>query len=271
MAGEWIKWVKGLAKRPEVLQMAHIMQRSRHEVAGLLCEFWEWADENVLLAEESATCPGFVRIASASKALVDTLAGADGFAEAMSAVGWLIIRDGSLEFPKFGRHNGKSAKRRALDAERKRMTRAESPDSVPKKSASGADKSKTREEKRREESKDNPDLSGSQEKQPEKPPDAFEVFWNLYPHRGGNRVGKSKTLALWKSIPADDRENLLVATRNYTTSLNTPGKDGFSPPARDPERFLKANWWRDWIASANPVQQFQPPSQYKDLKPIRQG
>lgn len=154
MTGDWIKWVKGLAKRPEVLEMARMMNRSRHEVAGLLMEFWEWADDNVTLETESANCPGFVRIASASCPLVNHLAGADGFAEAMTSVGWLVIRDGRLEFAKYGRHNGKSAKRRASDAERKRNERSHSPESVPNLSASNADKKRTREEKRREENKD---------------------------------------------------------------------------------------------------------------------
>ena len=128
--------------------MAALMGRSRHEVTGLLMEFWEWADDNVMPADESAICPGFVRIPSASELLVDTLAGADGFASALSAVGWIVIRDGAIEFPKFGRHNGKSGKRRALDAERKRTDRDPRPDSVRNMSASDADKKRTREEKR---------------------------------------------------------------------------------------------------------------------------
>lgn len=148
MAGDWIKWTKGLAKRPEVLHMAHVLGRSRHEVAGLLCEFWEWTDDNVVPSDSSATCPGFVRIVSASCPLVDSLAGVDGFAKAMSAVGWLIIRDDTIEFPKFGRHNGKSAKRRALDAERRRSGR-ECPQGVHNLSASEADKMKTRGEESR--------------------------------------------------------------------------------------------------------------------------
>lgn len=210
MAVEWIKWVKGLAKRPEVLQMAHILNKSRHEVAGLLCEFWEWADENVSVSEEdsaSAICPGFVRIASASNTLVDTLSGADGFAEAMTAVGWLIVRDGSLEFPKFGRHNGKSAKRRALDAERKRTTRAESPDSVRDLSASQADKKKTRGEEKREKDSSSKNPSGvfvkptveevaayCRERKNSIDPEAFVAHYQS----NGWMVGKSK-MKDWKS------------------------------------------------------------------------
>lgn len=163
---DWIKWQKGLAKKPEVFQMAIALGRSRHEVAGLLCEFWEWADDNIAPADESATCPGFVRITSASDALIDALVGLTGFASAMSSVGWISLRNGRIEIPNFGRHNGKSAKRRALDAESKRTSRRQNVGEV---SASKADKKRTRREEKREEEK-REDSSPNGEENPLPPP-----------------------------------------------------------------------------------------------------
>jgi hypothetical protein len=64
----------------------------------------------------------------------------------MISVGWLVDDGGSLVLPEFDTHNGQSAKRRAQDADRKKVVR--------KTSASEADKKRTREEKRREEKKE---------------------------------------------------------------------------------------------------------------------
>ena len=102
MAGDWIKWTKGLAKRPEVLQMAADLGRSRHEVAGLVMEFWEWCDDNVVPEGETANCSGLVSIAAVSTTLVDSIVGVPGFADSMTAVDWLRINAarGLLELPR---------------------------------------------------------------------------------------------------------------------------------------------------------------------------
>lgn len=164
MAGDWLKWCKGLARKPEVLHMASQLGISRHDVAARLMEVWEWADDNAeLVLDLSEFCPGVVRLPSASASIIDDFAGISGFADSMSSVGWVTIRDGRIEFPKFSRHNGKLAKTRALDADRKRTKRAGkvagSPHSVPNLSTSQTDKRpqnvRSREEKR-EDKKETP-------------------------------------------------------------------------------------------------------------------
>lgn len=157
MAGEWIKWTKGLARKPEVMQIAHRLGLSRHAAAGLLMEVWEWADDNVVVQELSGSEPdttaGSVRLGEQSLQLFDATFGVSGLADAMTAVGWIVIRSGSLTFPNFARHNGKSAKARALDSSRKRAERAGAPNGVREMSGFKPDKSRTRGEERREEEK----------------------------------------------------------------------------------------------------------------------
>ena len=68
----------------------------------------------------------------------------------------------------------------------------------------------------------------------------FDEFWNLYPKRNGRKVGKKNTLKLFKNI--EEFDLLIIATKNYTESKIA--KDNFS---RDPERFLKNDFWQDWI------------------------
>ena len=114
MAGDWIKWEKGLAWKPEVLAIAAKLKKTRKEVAATLMELWEWADE--------ITDDGHA--ASVTFVTVDERTGVTGLSRAMSEVGWLQATEDGVLFPKFVRHNGASAKARLLAAERKRNERS---------------------------------------------------------------------------------------------------------------------------------------------------
>jgi hypothetical protein len=140
MAADWIKWVKGLTKRREVLAMASALKKDRRLVAAICMEVWEWADENTQDGEVYAITFAFL----------DEMVGVRGFMQAMSDTGWVVERPGGIMFPNWDRHNGTSAKRRALDRERKRE---ESPKNLHGVSASKAEDSRSRLDQRREEEK----------------------------------------------------------------------------------------------------------------------
>jgi len=113
MAGDWIKWTVGLTRKPEVLGMARRLGKDRRFVAGCLMELWEWMDQ--------VSCDGHADYVTFDD--VDGHVGVEGFAGSMAEVGWLR-RDGEgLSLPNFERHNGTSAKSRALATERKRLQR----------------------------------------------------------------------------------------------------------------------------------------------------
>lgn len=78
-------------------------------------------------------------------------------------------------------------------------------------------------------------------------PEAFTTFWKAYPAREGKRRGKATAFKLWKAIHPDERALLQTATEHYAASKEA--RDGF---AKDPERFFKADWWRDWIEPPEP-------------------
>lgn len=184
MAGDWIKWVKGLVDRREVVVIAQALSMDRRMVAGCLMQLWEWADDNVDFSVHvvseicpqsvrglSETCPETVHEESAfchlpflEPSFVDELLCVDGFADAMIKAGWLHHSDAGLTFPNAERHNGKSAKKRAIDNIRKQMDREKSSETSRTKTGRASDKSRTRrgqktdkprtrEEKRREENK----------------------------------------------------------------------------------------------------------------------
>jgi hypothetical protein len=113
MAGDWIKWTVGLTRKREVVAIASALGLSRREVAAMLMEVWEWADAN--------TTNGHVP--SVTNVTLDEFLNCDGFAQAMQKEGWLVFDGTSITFPNFDRHNGKSAKSRALAANRKRAER----------------------------------------------------------------------------------------------------------------------------------------------------
>jgi hypothetical protein len=103
---------------------------------------------------------------------------------------------------------------------------------------------------------------GPENGKPKKPrndyPEAFEEFWQVYPTRNGRRSGKANSFTLWKKIPAADRPAVLAAAENFSRSgLARDDK------ARDPERFLKGDWWRDWVETPAAT---QAASIYKDLQ-----
>mgnify|MGYP001172807628 CR=1 FL=1 len=84
MARDWIKWVKGLSKRREVLVIARNLGISRREAACACMEVWEWADDE--------TVDGNIRGATGDD--IDLMLGLPGFAVALQApeVGWLVVR-----------------------------------------------------------------------------------------------------------------------------------------------------------------------------------
>jgi len=133
MAGDWIKMRTNLDTDPAVVRIASGLKTDRYSVVGRLHRIWSWANEHLTDGQDVPVDSEFL------DALVET----PGFSEQLRRVGWLSGRDGSLVFPSFERHNGASAKSRAMDSERKK--------SVRKMSGSQPDKFGTREEKRREE------------------------------------------------------------------------------------------------------------------------
>jgi hypothetical protein len=72
----------------------------------------------------------------------------------------------------------------------------------------------------------------------------FDEFWKIYPPRNGRKLTKKESLQFFKDNfkEEDQIRSLLEATKNYSKS----GKEGF---IRDPIRFLKKDFWKDWIES----------------------
>ena len=112
MAGHWIKWEKGLLRKPEVMTIAGELGVSDYHAAAVCMAVWEWADD--------VTIDGNIK---AKPEVVDKVSYQPGLAKAMQDVGWLTVVKDGIRFPNYDRHNGRTAKERALDANRKAMGR----------------------------------------------------------------------------------------------------------------------------------------------------
>lgn len=117
MAGDWLKWVKGLIRRPEIIQAAGLLKRSRHDVAGRWMDLMEWTDENVSEANRIGESDDAL-VKNLTPEIIDDLVGLPEFARAMSSAGWLVLRSADVTFANYFRHNDKTAKDRALGASR---------------------------------------------------------------------------------------------------------------------------------------------------------
>jgi hypothetical protein len=173
MAGDWMKMRMDLFTHPKVVRISSALKADNLRTVGGLMSAWCLFDVH----SESGFLSGY------TLETIDYELRWPGFAQEMCAVGWLEVVDGGLLLPRFDTHNGQSAKRRAMDAERKRDVR--------KTSASEADKLRTREEKRREE-KDKP-LSTTPTSA-----DGFANFWQAWP-KSTRKVAKDQCAAKWKA------------------------------------------------------------------------
>ncbi len=145
MAGDWIKWVKGLTRRTEVIQIAAGLKLDRRLVAAVCMEFWEWVDDSTT----DGNLPG------CNSETVDSVVCVPGFGSAMVRVGWLIETPNGMAVAHFDRHNSASSKARALNALRQSKYRErDHRNGTPSRERYESNApTVTREEKRREEKK----------------------------------------------------------------------------------------------------------------------
>ena len=80
------------------------------EAIGAVVRFWIWADSNTVDGHVDGVAPQDV----------DAVLSCPGLCRALESVGWLVIHKDQerIVIPKFERHNGESAKKRALKSER---------------------------------------------------------------------------------------------------------------------------------------------------------
>jgi hypothetical protein len=104
----WIKAEHETPDKPEVFELAHLLQLSPDDVLGKLWRTWVWFDQQTT----DGNAP------SVTQTVLDTRIGVTGWCVALVKVGWLSIDGIGLHVTHFDRHNGATAKNRALTKKR---------------------------------------------------------------------------------------------------------------------------------------------------------
>lgn len=215
MAGEWLKFEASTPEKPEVFAMTAAMGWDDPDLTvGKLLRVWRWFDQQTI----DGNAP------NVTLALLDRISGVTGFAQAMCDVGWLIADATGLYLPHFDRHNGKTAKDRALTAKRvaKHKSNAEGND---KGNAPIVTSALPREEKRREEVN----------------PLGFAAFWQAYP----KKTAKGDAEKAWAKIKpdADLLDKILKSVATSLRSTDWQKDNGQFIP--HPATWLNGKRWED--------------------------
>lgn len=129
MAGDWIKLEATTLQKPEILEAAEMLSISRREAIGLFVDYFVWLDQHL-----DETCPGFVP--HVSRKSLEVVLACPGFAAVLETIRWgkFDDRTRTLTVVNHERHNGKTAKTRALDqrkkAEQRRNVSRKCPDEI---------------------------------------------------------------------------------------------------------------------------------------------
>lgn len=180
MAGDWIKIEKCTPRKTEVMSIAGDLGIHMDHAFGMCFRFWAWCDD----------CLSTGNAPNVTEPLLDELIGRPGFSKALIKVGWLRVRNGSLEVPNFDRHLSQTAKNRALTAQRVAAHKA------GKGNAPGVTSALPREEKSRDkgerEGADPPELDLEPDRESVR---ALESVIAAYP-KNGNAMEARRALAL---------------------------------------------------------------------------
>jgi hypothetical protein len=110
----WIKYTKRLHQKLEILHMAATLNMPPEQVIGHFMRFADWVDDNATVTESVTD----VTLPALHDRVLDSIAGVTGFAEAMRSCGWLRGDGREMVLQNWGRHNGQTAKQRALTSNR---------------------------------------------------------------------------------------------------------------------------------------------------------
>jgi len=241
MAGDWIKFEVTTPDKPEVVKMSAVLGIDQDAVVGKLLRLWAWADQNSLDGNG----------VTVTSAFLDRLTFCPGFTAAMRQVGWLLGEDGDLSLPNFDRHNGKTAKERAVTNRRVSDHRKRSNGPVPE-NVTATPLQKPLPEKRREESKSNPPIppadAGGKPGRKKSERITFLTFVSACRERGEKPIPANDSIFTFADDTLIPREYIAIAWRWFTTKHREGRKQqagivGWRAHFRDA---VRSNWAKAW-------------------------
>lgn len=113
MSDDWLKMRVCLRNHPKVVRMASALDADKNQILGALFSVWCVFDAHSV----DGTLDGY------TPKSMDAEVSFPGFTEAMILVSWMVYEDGILAMVRATEHNGQGAKRRAMEAVRKKAER----------------------------------------------------------------------------------------------------------------------------------------------------
>jgi hypothetical protein len=225
MAGDWIKIEKTTPDKPEIIRMATLLRKESDEIFGKIFRIWSWADDQSVDGTAMPITDEFI----------DKKAGKRGFAQAMRAVGWLRGEAGALEFPRFTRHNGETAKTRADTNRRVAKHRSRNAENVT--SVTNPALEKPLPEKRREDKKSVRESASAR--------DALiaEQIVNAYPRR--EKAKDALAIVLGHLAQGEDGEAMLSGTRAAAAVIRTLPSGPLNRYVPSAAAYFEAKRWAD--------------------------
>lgn len=194
MAGPWLKMECATPDKPEVLAITATLGWDDPDLTvGKLFKLWRWFDQQTTDGNAARVTP----------ALLDRVVGVSGFVQAVANEGWLTITADGISLSNFDRHNGETAKQRALTAKRVAEHKANAKGN-DEGNAGTVTKSVPRGRGREEVNTPQPPQGGE--------PDGFKTFWTEFPNGVANRKGgRAKCLDLWRRAKLEGEASSIVA------------------------------------------------------------
>lgn len=240
MAGDWLKFEITTPDKPETWQLADQLNLDPDAVVGKLLRVWAWFDQQT----ENGNAP------SVTKKLLDRLVGVNGFCDSMISVGWMALDGDVIQLTNFQRHNGKTAKNRALTAKRVQKHKEKSSEKSNEKVTLAP---LPREEKRRYK-----DIGEKEVVEVDKKNQLnTKKIQTVYNERLGKQLGairgitpaRAKHLRARANEDPDKRFHVDWWERYFTVVSQTPFLTGNGPPKPDTGRTWKASF--DWLINAD--------------------
>jgi hypothetical protein len=137
----WLKFDVSTPEKPEVMAITIALGYEDPDLTvGKLLKVWRWFDSHTQEGNAVGVTP----------ALLNKVVAIPGICEAMADVGWIVVSSSGVSLPNFDRHNGKTAKDRALGAKRAASHKSNAKGNEES-NAPSVTSALPREEKRREE------------------------------------------------------------------------------------------------------------------------
>lgn len=231
MAGDWLKVERSTPDKEEVWRLANDLDLDPDAAFGKLFRVWSWFDEHTQNGNA----------ATVTKKLLDRLVGVTGFCDAMISVNWMVEKDSEISLPNFDRHNGKTAKTRAVT--NRRVAKSRKGKAICNDVGVTKTEQKPLPEKRREEKKVK-DKTNDQDKLDQH----FENFWKFFPKDLGSKGSKANARKEFHKLkPPDDlitlMRNRLTAQAERKRELKAVGQ--FAENFKHVERWIKYRQWDD--------------------------